>query len=131
MDLHSLVLFAEETAQYADTTTTTAGSSVVSILIIIATWLIFNKAGEKGWKAIIPFYSTYTLYKLIWGNGWKFLLLLIPIYNIVLHIQSMIKLSHKFGKSTGFGWGLALLNVIFMCILAFGSAQYQGEEAAA
>ena len=28
---------------------------IVGILSIIAWWRIFAKAGEKGWKAIIPF----------------------------------------------------------------------------
>ena len=38
---------------------------VVGILRIIARWRIFKKAGEKGWKAIIPFYSDYIFYKII------------------------------------------------------------------
>ena len=33
---------------------------IVSIvLMIIAAWKIFVKAGEKGWKILIPFYSMY------------------------------------------------------------------------
>ena len=35
------------------------------VLRIIARWRIFEKAGEKGWKAIIPFYSDYIFYKII------------------------------------------------------------------
>ena len=35
------------------------------VLRIIARWKIFEKAGEKGWKAIIPFYSDYIFYKII------------------------------------------------------------------
>ena len=42
------------------------GDIVVCILSIIFLWKIFEKAGEKGWKAIIPFYSTYVLFKLVW-----------------------------------------------------------------
>ena len=37
----------------------------LAILRIIARWRIFEKAGEKGWKAIIPFYSDYIFYKII------------------------------------------------------------------
>ena len=29
------------------------------VLVLIATWKIFVKAGEKGWKSLIPFYSVY------------------------------------------------------------------------
>ena len=39
---------------------------IVGILSIIAWWRIFAKAGEKGWKAIIPFYNMYVMYKLFW-----------------------------------------------------------------
>jgi hypothetical protein len=35
-------------------------------------------------------------------------------------------LAKVFGKSTGFGFGLLFLSVIFMAILAFGDAKYLG-----
>ena len=31
-------------------------------LTILANWLMFMKAGEAGWKSIIPVYNTYTAY---------------------------------------------------------------------
>ena len=34
-------------------------------LTILANWLMFMKAGEAGWKSIIPVYNTYTAYKYI------------------------------------------------------------------
>lgn len=37
------------------------------VLQVIAYWKIFEKAGEPGWKAIIPFYNTYTQYKFTWN----------------------------------------------------------------
>ena len=98
----------------------------VSILAIIAMWKIFVKAGEPGWAAIIPFYNLYVLFKITWGNGWKFLLLLIPIANIVFYIITMVKLAKAFGKSGGFAVGLVFLSVIFYCILAFDQSQYMG-----
>lgn len=127
MDWQSLFLLAEDAQQ--SSAGATGGATIVSILAIIALWFVFKKAGEQGWKAIIPLYNAYVLYKLIWGNGWKFLLLLIPIYNIIFYIQSMIRLARAFGKGTGFGVGLILVNVVFMCILGFGDAQYQGVQA--
>ena len=98
----------------------------VSVLAIIAMWKIFEKAGEPGWAAIIPFYNLYVLFKITWGNGWKFLLLLIPIANIVFYIITMVKLAKAFGKSGGFAVGLVFLSVIFYCILAFDQSQYLG-----
>lgn len=129
MYLKPLMLLAEDSADYLNSTASSVGALCVFILTVAALWLIFKKAGEQGWKAIIPFYNTYTLFKITWGSGWKFLLLLIPIYSIILYIQTMIKLAHAFGKVTAFGWGLVLFNVVFSCILAFGDAQYQGVQA--
>ena len=45
----------------------------VSVLTIVASWILYNKAGEPGWAAIIPFYSSYIRFKvagkkkLFWG----------------------------------------------------------------
>ena len=41
----------------------------ILVLTIAAYWKIFEKAGEKGWKAIIPVYSNYVLYKLVWKKS--------------------------------------------------------------
>lgn len=43
-------------------------SSSMSLLwnvpILVGLWLVFKKAGERGWKAIIPFCNMYTLFKI-------------------------------------------------------------------
>ena len=36
------------------------------ILQVIAYWKIFTKAGEEGWKSIIPIYNGYVQYRLTW-----------------------------------------------------------------
>ena len=36
------------------------------IVIVIARWKLFTKAGEKGWKSIVPIYSDYTQWKIAW-----------------------------------------------------------------
>jgi hypothetical protein len=82
----------------------------------------FEKAGEPGWAAIIPFYNLYVLFKITWVQGWKFLLMLIPIANFVIAIITMVKLAKAFGKSGGFAVGLIFLSVIFYCILAFDNS---------
>lgn len=91
----------------------------VAVLSIVARWKIYNKAGEEGWAAIVPFYSSYVLYKITWGNGWFFLLMFVPIANLVIAIMTLIKLAQIFGKGGGFACGLIFLYPIFLCILAF------------
>ena len=34
-------------------------------LMVIASWKIFEKAGEAGWKSIIPIYNVYILFKIV------------------------------------------------------------------
>ena len=99
-------------------------SIIVSIVALIANWRIFQKMGREGWEGIVPFYNTYVLCQELYGNGWKFLLFLIPLYNIYFAFKLNIDLAHKFNKGTGFGIGLVLLSTIFLCILAFDSSTY-------
>lgn len=52
------------------------------------------------------------------------LAMLIPI--VVNQIRMYLHMATCFGKSKGFGWGLALLTPIFMMILGFGKDRYLG-----
>ena len=101
-------------------------SLAISVLLIVAMWMIFKKAGKPGWAAIVPFYNIYTMYEITWGSGWRFLMLLIPFYNIVVAIQTQIKLAKAFGKSGGFAVGLIFLPYVFNPILGFDDAAYLG-----
>lgn len=98
------------------------------VLIIVAIWKIFEKAGEPGWKAIIPLYNVYTEYKIFWGNGWLCLLTLIPIVNIVVTIILYSKISKAFGHGAGFTVGLLFLPYVFLTMLGFNGDEYQGPQ---
>ena len=120
-----------------------AGASTVSLVIslilvvltIVANWKIFTKAGEAGWKSIIPIYNVVVLFRIIGISPWwilGFLTAVIPVvgplFIIGMSIYSNIKLGKAFGKSTGFIVGLVLLNTIFTLILGFGDSEYQLEK---
>lgn len=103
--------------------------TVIAMLIVIAAeWRVFTKAGKPGWAVLIPFYSTWVEFQIICGRGTAMFRLFIPFYNIYWAIKAIIKLAHAYGKSTGFGVGLLFLSPIFMCILGFGDATYQGPQ---
>lgn len=34
------------------------------VLEVVAYWKLFEKAGEEGWKSLIPVYSGYMIYKI-------------------------------------------------------------------
>ena len=130
----------------------------VNLLSIIALWMIFVKAGEKGWKCLIPIYNAYILYTIVWKGSvlWKLLLftfvstiagtfllmaeaplaiilgalllLSMVIVLVVVQVKFCNRTAKAFGKSTGFAVGLFFLSSIFMCILAFGKSEYQGPQ---
>ena len=120
---------------------------IISVLTIIAWWRIFEKAGEKGWKVLIPFYNLYILFKIAGRNFWKFLgiyigiafalwfmssssfagvllAIVLCVYFIIEFVKLYNGLSKRFGHGTGFTVGLFFLNTIFMLILGFEKNEY-------
>ena len=130
---------------------------ILCILLIIAWWKIFVKAGEPGWKSIIPIYNVYTLCKIIGINFWIYVLAIpvglgllnaiaigtgsaaftvivyvaIVIYIIYLAILEAIKLGDAFGKSTAFKVCIFFFAPICYLILGFGKDKYVGKKAVA
>ena len=113
----------------------------IAVVAAIGMWKVFTKAGEKGWKSIIPVYNMYTLCKIIGVNPWWILIVFlssivtfIPIIGVLAAMAVVIYLNilvakstaNAFGKDTGFAIGLYFLSPIFYCILGFGKAKYEG-----
>lgn len=60
-------------------------------------------------------------------EAWWIILFFIPCVSFVVMIIVCMDVAPKFGKSQGYGIGLALLGPIFFPMLGFGDAQYQGD----
>ena len=99
---------------------------VLLVLMIVSLWKIFEKAGEEGWKAIIPVYSGVVMLKIIGKPTWWIILLLIPYVNIVFGIWTINLLSKSFGKNEGFTALLIFFGFIFFPIMAFSDMKYIG-----
>ena len=99
---------------------------VVFVLVVVGLWKLFTKAGEAGWKAIIPIYNTIILMKIIGRPIWWVLLLFVPCLNIIIAIIVSFDVAKCYGKGTGYGLGLAIFPMIFYPILGFSDAQYLG-----
>jgi len=99
---------------------------VILVLYIASMWVVFTKAGKPGWAAIIPIYNIIILLEIIGKPWWWLLLFLIPVVNIVFAIWMLNLLSISFGKGVGFTIGLIFLGFIFLPILAFSDAKYNG-----
>ena len=125
------------------------------ILQVAANWKMFTKAGEAGWKSIIPVYGDYVSYKIAWQTTYfwvvfilgiiasvvqgfadpngsnTMILMIVSLIRIIAGIISIlysVKLARAFGKGTGFALGLIFLSPIFMLILGFGDARYYGAD---
>lgn len=100
---------------------------VVLILIglFVGRWMLFTKAGQAGWKAIIPFYSEYVFIVDVCKCHWiLFLLELLLFWNIpvLIFINTMINynLGIKTHQSpTAFIWftvfGVPLDSIMGLC----------------
>lgn len=101
------------------------------LVALFSSWMIFKKMGRQGWEGIIPFYSDYVLCEELYGNGWKFLCILIPLYNIYFIIKLYIDWTDTFHKSTGFAIGMLFLPFIFKLILALDNTAQYGDGSSA
>jgi hypothetical protein len=101
----------------------------IAVLIIAGWWMVFTKAGEEGWKAIIPIYNFIVLLKIVGREWWWVVLALIPIVGFVIWVIVSLDLAKSFGRGTGFAIGLIFLPFIFAPILGFGSDTYRGPAA--
>lgn len=95
------------------------------IVIAIALWRIFSKAGYPGILAIIPIVNVFVLVKVAGYSAWMTLLYLVPIANLIFSIFVAIRLGQRFGKGGAFSFFLLwLFSVIGYLILGFGGARY-------
>lgn len=98
----------------------------IAILVLIAAgaWKTYEKAGEPGWKALIPFYNLWILLRITGKPGWWFIMFLIPLANLVFAVLTFITLSRRFGYPGVFCVGIILLPFVFWPIMGFSDSTY-------
>ena len=121
---------------------------VLYVLLVVAQWKIFTKAGEAGWKSLIPGLNMYIQFKIAWGSMyfWIWILAiavgaglssvdnsfcgtlgsLVTFASTVILWISNIKLAQSFRKGIGFGIGLILIPNLFTLILGLDKSKYHG-----
>lgn len=108
----------------------TAGPVVLSVGLLITFlqvagfWMVFAKAGEPGWAAIVPIYNIYVLVKISNNEWWWLLVFLIPLIQIVAIVKIQLNVASEFDQGTGFAVGLILLPIVFYPLLGVGDYQY-------
>ena len=132
--------------------------AAVLILAIVTLWRIFTKAGEAGWKCLIPIYNAYKLYDIGWAGSYFWAPFVVAlggsligalvmqmgkagivfsgliyigsiIFALVISCKMAIRMAHRFGKSTAFGVvGLWIFSFIGYLIIGLGRADYRRER---
>ena len=105
--------------------TTSIFGLVIYVIVVVALWRVFAKAGWPGILAIIPIVNMFILVKIAGYSAWLGLLYFIPIATVVLAIIVAIKVGEDFGQGGAFSFFLLFLfPFIGYLILGFGDARY-------
>ena len=125
------------------------------LLVYVVNWRVFLKAGEKGWKSLIPFYNEYVQYKFlkmkdlyrvvlilqfcivpvsimfaniknIFVTDFTTLILILMVLAIVyIDFTSCSRLATSFGRGKKFAWGIFIFRFLFTTIIAFDKSEFK------
>lgn len=70
----------------------------IIIAQLVGYWMLFEKAGENGWKALIPVYSFVIILKIVGRPWWWIFYAFIPLINVFVGIGVYVDLLNCFGK---------------------------------
>lgn len=99
---------------------------LVSALMLVGMWRVFVKAGQPGWKSLIPVYNMWVLFEIVYANGLRMVLLFVPFVNFYILFKLYIDLAKCFGKGTGFGVLMVFFPYVFLPLLRFSGVEYEG-----
>jgi hypothetical protein len=95
------------------------------VLVAVALWKVFSKAGYPGILAIVPIVNVFILVKIAGYSAWLGLLYIIPIVGWIFSIIVAVRVGRGFGK--GGAWSFFLLWLFAFVgyfIIGFGSSRY-------
>ena len=102
---------------------------IIWLIAILSLWQVFDKAGEAGWKSIIPIYNTYVLSKIGGQPIWVFLLLFLPFVGLIGSLMIAFGVAKAFGKESWFGIVLFFFGFFGYMYLGWGQSEYVGNTA--
>ena len=131
------------------------GLTASFLLLRVAKWRIFVKAGFPGWKSLVPFYEGYLTFRIAL-RGWMYPIcviatcgamalmavpgrktgmlelcsVIIDFTAVGLRIAALTFLAEKFGRGTIFMTGIVVFTQFFLMWLAFDrNSVYRGNPA--
>ena len=101
------------------------------VVVIVGMWKIFEKAGQAGWKSLIPIYNTYILQVIAFGEakGIFFLAYYVPFVNYVYPLYHLYQLAKAYGLSTGWAVANIFFSPIVLLYMGFSkNVEYKGPQ---
>ncbi|MEN0047591.1 MAG: signal peptidase I [Bacteroidota bacterium] len=104
---------------------------IVSYLILsVALYFLFPKAGEEGWKGLVPGLNFVTWCEIVGRQKWWAALLLIPFVGIFIYASMTVEMVRSFGKYKFYHSFFAVVAApIYFLVLAFDDkSKYLGKN---
>ena len=99
----------------------------LTVLIVrISRFIIFGKAGQAGWKALVPFFNLFIFTKIVSKPAWW---IVIYLFFPVGFILSSLQISKLFDKKIFFAIGLIMIPIIFYPLLSLGKSPLNNSKA--
>lgn len=95
------------------------------LAILAGYWKCFEKAGEPGWTALIPFYNFYVCLRISGLGLLYFFLMFVPLINIPVMFYACLRFARAFGAGVMTALGMIFLPFVVIPMLGFGGARYQ------
>jgi signal peptidase I len=92
---------------------------VIIVASIAGLWKIFSKAGESGWKALIPIYNYYVWLKILKRPWWWVFILLVPGVGFMMIMAITGITSARFPRNRNIDIVAALLTLGFEALTLF------------
>ncbi len=90
---------------------------VIQVIHFLGTWKLYKAAGEKPWKALVPVYNAFVLFKIINRPKWWTFLLFLPVINLMMLMVIWIDTVKYFGKNKPIDGVLAVASLGFYIYL--------------
>ena len=93
-------------------------SLAVTVLLLVALWKVFTKAGEPGWKGLIPVYNVYMLFQIAHNDGFVKLIVSVVLTSVVsLAAGGLMAYGIAAGSMGGIIAGVVLIIAVFAIMI--------------
>ena len=83
------------------------GAMIATIIVFVATCLIYEDNDAKCWYLLIPFYNLYTKFRIFWNKNYFFVHLALSIVAFIAVLAVAVSAaSIAFSNSNGIGYGM-------------------------